>query len=152
MNIYLTVHHDINGDNGLLIENYIDAVAEVLELDKYEGDISIELMKKCDGDAGGYCYGDHEDIEIEIATHVQGEALDFDVIKQNIAHEMIHAQQMASGRLIDHGLQVVNDCLVKVSRWDGEYHQNTKYEDQPWEIDAYAREAIVKQNAEGLIV
>lgn len=137
--------------NGVDVFDYINAVSAVLELDKYEGDLFIDLMKKCDGDAGGYCYGDAEDIHIEIATHVMGEALDIETIKTNIAHEMVHAQQMASGQLVDHGLQVVNDCLVKVSQWDGEYHTNTKYEDQPWEIDAYAREAQVAQQAKEML-
>ena len=144
MNIYLE-------DNGYDVQDYISAVAAVLDLDKYDSDIRIDLMKKCDGDAGGYCYGDAEDIDIEIATHVQGEALDIETIKTNIAHEMIHAQQIVSGRLNDHGIQIVNDCLVKVAEWDGEYHTNTKYDDQPWEIDAYAREAQVAQQAKEML-
>lgn len=144
MDIYLE-------DNGYDVQDYISAVAAVLDLDKYDSDIRIELKRKCDGDAGGYCYGDAEDIDIEIATHVQGEALDIETIKTNIAHEMIHAQQIASGRLNDHGIQIVNDCLVKVAEWDGEYHTNTKYDDQPWEIDAYAREAQVTQEAKDML-
>ena len=138
-------------DNGYDVQDYISAVAAVLDLDKYDSDIHIELKRKCDGDAGGYCYGDAEDIDIEIATHVQGEALDIETIKTNIAHEMIHAQQIASGRLNDHGIQIVNECLVKVAEWDGEYHTNTKYDDQPWEIDAYAREAQVAQEAKEML-
>ena len=144
MNIYLE-------DNGYEVEDYINAVAVILNLDSHEGDLRIDLMKKCYGDAGGYCYGYAEDIDIEIATHVQGEALDIETIKVNIAHEMIHAQQIASGRLNDHGIQIVNDCLVKVAEWDGEYHTNTKYEDQPWEIDAYGREAQVSQEAKDML-
>ena len=144
MNIYLE-------DNGYDVQDYISAVAAVLDLDKYDSDIRIDLMKKCDGDAGGYCYGDAEDIDIEIATHVQGEALDIETIKTNIAHEMIHAQQIASGRLNDHGIQIVDECLVKVAAWDGEYHTNTKYDDQPWEIAAYAREAQVAQEAKEML-
>ena len=144
MNIYLE-------DNGYDVQDYISAVAAVLDLDKYDSDIRLDLMKKCDGDAGGYCYGDAEDIDIEIATHVQGEALDIETIKTNIAHEMIHAQQIASGRLNDHGIQIVDECLVKVAEWDGEYHTNTKYDDQPWEIDAYAREAQVAQEAKEML-
>lgn len=62
--------------NGVDVIDYINAVSEVLELGQYEGDLFIDLMKKCDGDAGGYCYGDAEQINIEIATHVQGEALE----------------------------------------------------------------------------
>ena len=144
MNIYLE-------DNGYDVQDYISAVAAVLDLDKYDSDIRIDLMKKCDGDAGGYCYGDAEDIDIEIATHVQGEALDIETIKTNIAHEMIHAQQIASGRLNDHGIQIIDECLVKVAEWDGEYHTNTKYDDQPWEIDAYTREAQVAQEAKEML-
>jgi 4-hydroxy-3-methylbut-2-enyl diphosphate reductase IspH len=144
MNIYLE-------NNGYDVEDYINAVAVVLGLDEYEGDLRIDLMKKCDGDAGGYCYGDADDIDIEIATHVQGEALDIETIKVNIAHEMIHAQQIASGRLNDHGIQIVDECLVKVAEWDGEYHTNTPYDDQPWEIDAYGRESDVANQAKEMI-
>ena len=134
-------------DNGYDVEDYINAVAAVLDLDKYMGDLRIELKRKCDADAGGFCYGEVDDIDIEIATHVMGEALPIEQIKINIAHEMVHAQQLASGRLLDHGIQIVNDCLVKVSEWDGEYHTNTPYDDQPWEIDAYAREKEVMEEA-----
>ena len=138
-------------DNGYDVEDYINAVAAVLDLDKYVGDLRIELKSKCDLDAGGFCYGEVDDIDIEIATHVQGEELDIETIKINIAHEMIHAQQIASSQLTDHGIQIVNDCLVKVCEWDGEYHTNTPYDDQPWEIDAYAREAQVAQQAKDML-
>lgn len=144
MNIYLE-------DNGLDIQDYINAVGAVLGLHQYEGDIDIEILNKCDSDAGGYCYGEADDVRIEIATHVMGEALDMDVIKKNIAHEMVHAEQLATGRLLDHGLQVHNECLVKVSEWDGEIFTNTAYDDQPWEIDAYAREENVKIQAEEML-
>jgi len=137
--------------NGVDVFDYINAVSEVLELGQYDTTLFIDLMKKCDGDAGGYCYGDAEEINIEIATHVMGEALDIDTIKTNIAHEMVHAQQIASGRLNDYGVQIVDDCLVKVAEWDGEYHTNTPYDDQPWEIDAYAREAQVAQEAKEML-
>ena len=106
---------------------------------------------KCDLDAGGFCYGEVDDIDIEIATHVQGEELDIETIKINIAHEMVHAQQIASSQLTDHGIQIVDECLVKVVEWDGEYHTNTPYDDQPWEIDAYAREAQVAQQAKDML-
>lgn len=138
-------------ENGYDVFDYVNAVSEVLALSNFDTILHIDLMSKCDGDAGGFCYGDKEEINIEIATHVMGEALDIDTIKVNIAHEMIHAQQIATGRLNDHGIQIVNDCLVKVAEWDGEYHTNTKYDDQPWEIDAYAREAMVANNAQEML-
>lgn len=132
-------------------ENYINAVGAVLNIFDSTTEIEVEFSNKLDGDAGGYCSGDLEQIDIEIATHVQGEALSVETIQRNIAHEMIHAQQIITGRLEDLGLQLLQSgdaqTLVKVSIWDGETYTNTKYEDQPWEIDAYAREEEVMQEA-----
>ena len=152
MKFDIFIESDFARDNNLV--DYINAVA--YELGLYgEGIIDrtlrIEFNKKLDADAGGFCYGDAEEIDIEIATHIQGEALDIEQIKINIAHEMIHAQQIASGRLLDHGIQITDNCLVKVAVWDGEYHTNTPYDDKPWEIDAYAREEIVYQQAQELL-
>lgn len=132
-------------------ENYINAVGAVLNIFDSTTEIEVEFSNKLDGDAGGYCSGDLEKIDIEIATHVQGEALSVETIQRNIAHEMIHAQQIITGRLEDLGLQILQagdaQTLVKVSIWDGETYTNTKYEDQPWEIDAYAREEEVMLEA-----
>lgn len=132
-------------------ENYINAVGAVLNIFDSTTEIEVEFSNKLDGDAGGYCSGDLEQIDIEIATHVQGEALSVETIQRNIAHEMIHAQQIITGRLEDLGLQILQagdaQTLVKVSIWDGETYTNTKYEDQPWEIDAYAREEEVMLEA-----
>jgi hypothetical protein len=132
-------------------ENYISAVGAVLNIFDSTTEVEVEFSNKLDADAGGYCSGDLEQIDIEIATHVQGEALSVETIQRNIAHEMIHAQQIITGRLEDLGLQLLQSgdaqTLVKVSIWDGETYTNTKYEDQPWEIDAYAREEEVMLEA-----
>jgi hypothetical protein len=132
-------------------ENYISAVGAVLNIFDSTTEVELEFSNKLDADAGGYCSGDLEQIDIEIATHVQGEALSVETIQRNIAHEMIHAQQIITGRLEDLGLQLLQSgdaqTLVKVSIWDGETYTNTKYEDQPWEIDAYAREEEVMLEA-----
>ena len=152
MKVDIFVEDKFAKENNLV--DYINAVA--YELGLYgEGiidrTICFEFNKKLDADAGGFCYGDTEQIDIEIATHIQGEPLDIAQIKINIAHEMIHAQQIMSGRLKDHGIQILDGCLVKVAEWDGKCYTNTKYDDQPWEIDAYARESLVAKNAEGLL-
>jgi len=132
-------------------ENYISAVGAVLNIFDSTTEVEVEFSNKLDADAGGYCSGDLEQIDIEVATHVQGEALSVETIQRNIAHEMIHAQQIITGRLEDLGLQLLQSgdaqTLVKVSIWDGETYTNTKYEDQPWEIDAYAREEEVMLEA-----
>ena len=132
-------------------ENYISAVGAVLNIFDSTTEVEVEFSNKLDADAGGYCSGDLEQIDIEVATHVQGEALSVETIQRNIAHEMIHAQQIITGRLEDLGLQLLQSgdaqTLVKVSIWDGETYTNTKYKDQPWEIDAYAREEEVMLEA-----
>ena len=65
----------------------------------------------------------------------------------NLAHEMTHAKQLITGQLQDHGIQLATagDCqaLVKVQSWEGETVTNVAYEDQPWEIEAYAMEREV---------
>jgi len=132
-------------------EDYVNAVGAVLNIFDSLTEIDVVFTKKCDGDAGGYCSGDLDEIEIEIATHVQGEELPKEQVLRNIAHEMIHAQQIITGRLEDLGLQLLQSgdtqTLVKVSIWDGETYTNTKYEEQPWEVDAYAREEDIMKEA-----
>jgi hypothetical protein len=129
------------------VDFYVQNIIEHFNLDKYEADIDITFQKKCDGDAGGYCFGDDESVEIEIATHVQGESLSIKTQLINLAHEMTHAKQLITGQLKDHGLQLATtgDCqsIIKVSEWEGETFTNTAYEDQPWEIEAYAMEREV---------
>ena len=132
-------------------EAYINSVASVLGIFNSLTEINVEIVEKCDANAGGYCMGDTDEIDIEVATHVMGEPLDERTIYRNIAHEMIHAEQIISGRLQDLGLQIVSSgddqSLVKVSIWDGESYTNTHYDDQPWEIDAYEREEQVMEEA-----
>ena len=132
-------------------ENYINSVAAVLNIFDTLTEVEVLFKDKCDGNAGGYCYGDQEEITIEIATQVQGEKLTEESIQRNIAHEMIHAEQIISGRLQDLGLQILDagdsQVLAKVAIWQGETHTNTMYDDQPWEIEAYAREEEVMREA-----
>ena len=120
---------------------FVQNIIEHFDLDQYEADIDIRFVRKCDQDAGGYCYGDNEEVEIEVATHVQGEKLDLDTVMTNLGHEMVHAKQLITGQLVDHGLQLVQagDCqtLVNVSEWEGETVSNLPYDQQPWEIEAY---------------
>ena len=56
-----------------------------------------------------------------------------------LAHEMVHVRQMARGIL-----QTVNG----VNYWCGKkYSKKTKYLDQPWERDAFARQDIIFRKA-----
>ncbi len=129
------------------VDLYVQNIIEYFNLDEYEADIDITFKKKCDGDAGGYCFGDEESVEIEIATHCQGEPISIMSQLINLGHEMVHAKQLITGQLKDHGIQLATsgDCqtLVKVSEWEGQTMTNISYDDQPWEIEAYALEREV---------
>lgn len=128
----------------LEIDDYVLNLASELDILKYDADIDIRFVDRCDADAGGYCFGDNEEVEIEIATHVQGERLEDETMMINLAHEMVHAKQLITGELVDHGIQLTTagdtQTLVKVTEWKGQNMTNVAYDDQPWEIEAYAKE------------
>ena len=56
-----------------------------------------------------------------------------------LAHEMVHVRQMARGTL---------QAIHGVNYWCGKkYSKKTKYLDQPWERDAFARQDIIFRKA-----
>lgn len=56
-----------------------------------------------------------------------------------LAHEMVHVRQMSKGIL-----QIVNG----INYWCGKrYTKKTKYLEQPWELDAFARQEIIFRKA-----
>ena len=56
-----------------------------------------------------------------------------------LAHEMVHVRQMAKGKL---------KSVAKGNVWNGKlYTKKTKYLDQPWEQDAFARQELIFRRA-----
>ena len=57
-----------------------------------------------------------------------------------LAHEMVHVRQLAKGML----KYLPNEHKI----WMGKrYTKKTKYLDQPWELDAFARQEIILRKA-----
>jgi hypothetical protein len=57
-----------------------------------------------------------------------------------LAHEMVHVRQLAKGML----KYLPNENKI----WMGKrYNKKTKYLDQPWELDAFARQEIILRKA-----
>jgi hypothetical protein len=138
----------VSGTTSKKLIDYIQRVAEYLRLDDYDTFIELNIQKKCDSDAGGYAHGDDNDVSIEIARTCMGEKYSRKEIMINIAHEMIHAQQLASGRLYNKGFvfKKINSkekCLAYAYEWEGETYIDTPYDEQPWEIEAYTMEKEV---------
>ena len=56
-----------------------------------------------------------------------------------LAHELVHVRQMARGIL---------KIMPKGKKWRGKYYgRNVAYLQQPWELDAFARQEIVFRRA-----
>lgn len=137
----------IEGTKSVKLINYIERVASYLGLDYSETEVELSIVPKCDQGAGGWCHGDDEEVFIEIARSDRCGHLEMNQIMINIAHEMVHAQQIATGRLVNTGL-IMRDVgnereLAYAHMWEGERFVNLPYDDQPWEKEAYAREMEV---------
>lgn len=137
---------DIKGTTSKKLIAYIDRVVMHLELEY--ANIEFTVQATCNSGAGGYCFGDSDDIQVEIARYDAQGKLPKENFQTNIAHELIHAQQLVTGQMINKGINLItNDdgelAMINVVEWDGTDISGVKYEDQPWEIDAYGREEAV---------
>jgi len=86
--------------------------------------IYLTFKRRVDGDAMGYCSGDHKVVEIEIAKT----GWEFEDIMIAVAHEMVHAKQFLRKELVDGYM------------YKGRNYWECSYEHQPWEKSAYLRE------------
>lgn len=139
----------IHGTTSKTLISYIERVCNYLNLDQYGyALIDIKFSKDLPGNAGGYCDGDDEDINVEIARNDAAGRIPMKDLMVNIAHELVHAHQMASGRLVNMGLTMrTNDhgehYMGNVTIFDGVDYENVPYDQQPWEIEAYNLEKVV---------
>ena len=93
------------------------------------------------GSHAGFCLGDEESSEIEVATHwiyEDNEVVpytDFE-IAGSIAHELTHAKQFARGQInMVNNVWKTNDSATDCD--------HLPYEEHPWEVEAYAYETIL---------
>ena len=100
-------------------------------------DIDLKFTKTIEDGAHGFCYrgDDDRDFIIEI-DHRLRKLVGEEELIETIIHEMVHVWQGATGRMKDKfkgGYKQLWKCK------DGKYrnYKNTKYEKQPWEVEAY---------------
>lgn len=91
---------------------------------EHDVDVTIDLMTELDDQLGGFCYGDNEHIVIGLGRKSHGDYFTRNEVLRNLMHELIHAKQLILHE-IDHGLMF------------------RRYEDQPWEIEAYGNEDVL---------
>lgn len=140
---------EILGTKSKKLIAYIERVYDYLGLDQYEAIVEVELVKESAGGAGGYANGDEDFVTIEIARNDHVGKIPTKDLMVNIAHEMVHAQQLASGRLINKGFAFRKDelnggnLLLTRQIFEGKEYVGVPYSEQLWEIEAYELEKTV---------
>ena len=116
------------------IEAILPSMIEQLSLANARKSLVIRLEQDCEG--MGYT------VPVDILDSyvvVIKPTMSIKSIGVTLAHEMVHVRQMAKGFL-----KIKNG----VNYWCGKrYTKRTKYLDQPWEQDAFARQEIVFRKA-----
>jgi hypothetical protein len=135
----------IQGTKSKKLISYIENVADHLGLFDLPPVIEIDIKKECAAGAGGYCHGDEDSIYIEVARYDNEGKIPQSQLMTNIAHELVHAQQIAQGRLVNVGfifsrLSNGDRGLSLAWDWEGKRYINTAYDDHPWEHEAYSAE------------
>lgn len=119
---------------------YCQRVYNYLNLDAI---VDLSVVKSLRGWAQGYANGDEDWVQIDIARRDGERKLTRKRIMINIAHEMIHASQYNTKRMVNEGITVKDGELVAVVNWEGTKHIGTPYTEQPWEYEAYSMEEKV---------
>lgn len=115
------------------VVQYIRNLTEELGIHRmWSKEIFIRFRTNLDGNSEGLCWGDKKDgyVEIEIARRLSNRSLPMYRVMHTLAHEMVHAKQYLRGELDGY-----------TNSWKGRKPRNYKYENAPWEKEAYKLEA-----------
>ena len=94
-------------------------------------DIDIYIVTECDEKNYALCWGDKNEVEIELARKSGSKKFTHDEMMLNLAHELVHAKQFIKGEL--------HPTLHKWKKFKKDYAK-TPYFKQPWEKEAYLME------------
>jgi len=114
------------------IYEYIYKLSKELGINRmHKKVLLVNFVTSCDDQAEGSCWGDMKDgyAEILIARTSCGDKMSHESMMQTLAHEMVHAKQYFRKEL----------CGYSMS-WKGKKPRNYKYENAPWEKEAFAKE------------
>lgn len=114
------------------VYEYAHALCKELGINRmYSKCIFINFKTTLDNDSQGLCWGDPKEgyVDMSIARKSDGEKLSYESMMQTLAHEMVHAKQYLRGELNGYN-----------HSWKGKKPRNYKYENAPWEREAYKRE------------
>jgi hypothetical protein len=91
--------------------------------------ITVEVSTNLENNHYALCWGDKNEIIIELARQSGDTKFTLDDMMLNLAHELVHAKQFLTGQL----------SPVR-QNWKSKNYSTTPYSRQPWEREAYAKE------------
>jgi len=117
--------------NKKLVYGYINVLLNVLKIHRLKRDLIVEFVTACDGRVLGFCWGDKDEVTIQISKTYFDRKLSFLEMMKCLTHEMVHARQIFRKQLINNGVH---------RTWNGESADHYAYKDAPWEVEAYELE------------
>lgn len=115
-----------------------------LQLGEYKRWIDVIFVSELPQGIYGSTIGDDSEVSIEIAMFSDGQPIPFNEVQKTIAHEMVHAQQYLSGRLVQCPLQMDdNGNLICKYIWCNKEYLSPKYSERPWELEAEQLEDVI---------
>lgn len=93
-------------------------------------EVEVHFVNKCDNNVAGDCYGDHEEVFINIAKNSYDYTYPFNERILTLCHELVHAKQFIKGELSGSGTvwKGVDMSLIR------------DIKNQPWEQEAFKLE------------
>jgi len=127
------------------ISDYVFRCAESIGINRLGGYVKVVFEDHMIGNFSGETDGDEDRVDIRFSTEDQDDRS----LKINIAHELVHAVQILTGRLIHIGLTLDENGLIAYKHiFDGVEYVNLPYEDHPWEHEAYQYEEEIYESVE----
>ena len=124
------IHVQIHGQlkNRKFVENVCELLLENIIPTKLRRNVDVDVWihNAVEEQAGGYCWGDKRQVEIEIARTSEGYRYSREELLTNLTHELIHAKQFITGELSPTNM-----------RWKKADYTKVPYSQQPWEREAY---------------
>ena len=93
--------------------------------------IDIYVITECDEKNYALCWGDKDEVEIELGRKSGKKKFTLDEMMLNLAHELVHAKQFIRGEL--------HPTLYKWKKFKKDYAKTPNFK-QPWEKEAYLME------------
>ena len=91
--------------------------------------IDVNVVKECDNGYSALCYGDKEEVVIELARESNNIKYSLDEMMLHLAHELVHAKQF-----------IRQELHPSLQSWCKVDYSKTPYNRTPWEKEAYLLE------------